>query len=145
MKLTWFGHAAVRAENGGYVILIDPFLSGNPKFKGTVDEAAHGATHSPAWAESSSSSAILRAARTSSLPVTTTMPSATGMPQAGESVRRPSICTAQIKHDEAGAIPGTWHMVGMRMPSHWAASSTVVPGGTLIGRPSIVKFTMARL
>ena len=45
MQLTWFGHAAVRAENGGHVILIDPFLSGNPKFKGTVDEAAHGATH----------------------------------------------------------------------------------------------------
>jgi L-ascorbate metabolism protein UlaG (beta-lactamase superfamily) len=45
MQLTWFGHAAVRAENGGHVILIDPFLSGNPKFKGTVDEAAHGTTH----------------------------------------------------------------------------------------------------
>jgi L-ascorbate metabolism protein UlaG (beta-lactamase superfamily) len=45
MKLTWFGHAAVRAENGSHVILIDPFLSGNPKSKGTVDEAAHGATH----------------------------------------------------------------------------------------------------
>jgi hypothetical protein len=36
-------------------------------------------------------------------------------------------------------------MVGMRMPSHWAASKTVVPGATLIRRPSIVKFTMARL
>ena len=32
-------------ENGSHVILIDPFLSGNPKFKGTVEEAAHGATH----------------------------------------------------------------------------------------------------
>jgi L-ascorbate metabolism protein UlaG (beta-lactamase superfamily) len=45
MKLTWFGHAAVRAENGSHVILIDPFLSGNPKFNGSVDEAARGATH----------------------------------------------------------------------------------------------------
>ena len=36
----------------------------------------------------------------------TTMPSATGMAQAGESVRRPSICTAQTKHDAAGSIPG---------------------------------------
>jgi len=45
MKLTWFGHSAVRAENGSHVILIDPFLSGNPKFQGSVDEAARGATH----------------------------------------------------------------------------------------------------
>ncbi len=45
MKLTWFGHAAVRAENGSHVILIDPFLSGNPKFQGSVDEATRGATH----------------------------------------------------------------------------------------------------
>jgi L-ascorbate metabolism protein UlaG (beta-lactamase superfamily) len=45
MKLTWFGHSAVRAENGNHVILIDPFLSQNPKFKGPVDEAARGATH----------------------------------------------------------------------------------------------------
>ena len=45
MKLTWFGHAAVRAENGSHVILIDPFLSGNPKFNGSVEEAARGATH----------------------------------------------------------------------------------------------------
>lgn len=45
MKLTWLGHAAVRAENGSHVILIDPFLSGNPKFQGSVDEAMRGATH----------------------------------------------------------------------------------------------------
>jgi L-ascorbate metabolism protein UlaG (beta-lactamase superfamily) len=45
MKLTWFGHAAVRAESDSHVILIDPFLSQNPNFKGTVDEAAAGATH----------------------------------------------------------------------------------------------------
>ncbi len=45
MKLTWFGHSAVRAENGGHVILIDPFLSGNPKFSGSVEDAARGATH----------------------------------------------------------------------------------------------------
>ena len=45
MKLTWLGHSAVRAENGNHVILIDPFLSGNPKFQGSVEEAARGATH----------------------------------------------------------------------------------------------------
>ncbi len=45
MKLTWFGHSAVRAENGSHVILIDPFLSGNPKFNGSAEDASHGATH----------------------------------------------------------------------------------------------------
>jgi hypothetical protein len=41
------------------------------------------------------------------LSVETTMPSATGMAQAGERVRRPSICTAQTKHEAAGSMPGT--------------------------------------
>ncbi len=45
MKLTWFGHSAVRLENGSHVIMIDPFLSGNPKFKGSASDAARGATH----------------------------------------------------------------------------------------------------
>jgi L-ascorbate metabolism protein UlaG (beta-lactamase superfamily) len=45
MKLTWFGHSAVRAESGNHVILIDPFLTHNPKFQGSVEEAARGATH----------------------------------------------------------------------------------------------------
>jgi L-ascorbate metabolism protein UlaG (beta-lactamase superfamily) len=45
MKLTWFGHSAVRVENGNHVVLIDPFLSGNPSYKGTVEEAARGCTH----------------------------------------------------------------------------------------------------
>lgn len=45
MKLTWFGHSAVRVEEGDTVILIDPFLTNNPKFQGSVEEAARGATH----------------------------------------------------------------------------------------------------
>jgi L-ascorbate metabolism protein UlaG (beta-lactamase superfamily) len=45
MELTWFGHSAIRAEDGRHVILIDPFLSGNPKFEGSVEEAAQGCTH----------------------------------------------------------------------------------------------------
>jgi L-ascorbate metabolism protein UlaG (beta-lactamase superfamily) len=45
MKLTWFGHSAVRAENGSHVILIDPFLTNNPKFQGSMEEAVQGATH----------------------------------------------------------------------------------------------------
>ena len=33
MKLTWLGHSAYRLETGASVVLIDPFLSGNPTFE----------------------------------------------------------------------------------------------------------------
>lgn len=45
MKITWFGHSAYRLEFDGAVVLIDPFLSGNPTFKGDADAASAGATH----------------------------------------------------------------------------------------------------
>jgi L-ascorbate metabolism protein UlaG (beta-lactamase superfamily) len=43
MKLIWLGHSAFRIELGTAVILIDPFLSGNPKFTGDPEQA--GTTH----------------------------------------------------------------------------------------------------
>jgi L-ascorbate metabolism protein UlaG (beta-lactamase superfamily) len=45
MKITWFGQSAFRVETGGSVLIIDPFLSGSPVFKGNVDQATRGATH----------------------------------------------------------------------------------------------------
>jgi L-ascorbate metabolism protein UlaG (beta-lactamase superfamily) len=45
MRLTWFGHSAYRLEFGKSVVMIDPFLTGNPSFKGDPAEAAAGATH----------------------------------------------------------------------------------------------------
>lgn len=45
MKITWFGHSAYRLEFGSSVVLIDPFLTGNATFTGTVEEASRGATH----------------------------------------------------------------------------------------------------
>ncbi|MHB8886827.1 MAG: metal-dependent hydrolase [Methylovirgula sp.] len=45
MNLVWLGHSAFRIETGASVILIDPFLSGNPKFTGDVAQASAGATH----------------------------------------------------------------------------------------------------
>jgi L-ascorbate metabolism protein UlaG (beta-lactamase superfamily) len=45
MKLTWFGHSAYRLEFGSSVVMIDPFLTGNPSFKGDPAEASAGATH----------------------------------------------------------------------------------------------------
>jgi L-ascorbate metabolism protein UlaG (beta-lactamase superfamily) len=46
MKLTWLGHSGFRLETEGAVILIDPWLSGNPVFpEARRAEAIGGATH----------------------------------------------------------------------------------------------------
>jgi L-ascorbate metabolism protein UlaG (beta-lactamase superfamily) len=45
MKLTWFGHSAYRLEFGKSVVIIDPFLTGNPVFKGDAAAVTAGATH----------------------------------------------------------------------------------------------------
>ena len=48
MKIVWFGHSCFRIETGGSVVLIDPFLKGNPTFeKSSVSwaDATRGVTH----------------------------------------------------------------------------------------------------
>ncbi len=45
MKITWLGHSAFRIDLSDSALLIDPFLTGNPKFTGSVDEASAGVTH----------------------------------------------------------------------------------------------------
>src|SRR5262245_65830820 len=48
MKITWFGHSCFRVETGTSVVLIDPFLKGNPTFEGSGiawDKATAGVTH----------------------------------------------------------------------------------------------------
>jgi L-ascorbate metabolism protein UlaG (beta-lactamase superfamily) len=39
-KLTWFGHAALGLETGGYKVVIDPFLKGNPAASTSPDSVA---------------------------------------------------------------------------------------------------------
>lgn len=45
MKITWYGHSAFRVDLPGAVVLIDPFLSQNPAFKGDLDRVTAGTTH----------------------------------------------------------------------------------------------------
>lgn len=45
MRITWFGHSAFRLEFGSSVVLVDPFLTGNPAFSGDAEAASAGATH----------------------------------------------------------------------------------------------------
>ncbi len=46
MKITWLGHASFRIEIGEQVLLIDPWIEGNPVFdENRRDEATQGATH----------------------------------------------------------------------------------------------------
>ncbi|MGB3720903.1 MAG: metal-dependent hydrolase [Hyphomicrobiaceae bacterium] len=48
MKITWFGHSCFRIETGNSVLLIDPYLKGNPSFENSGvswEEATKGVTH----------------------------------------------------------------------------------------------------
>ena len=46
MKITWLGHSGFRIEIAGAVLLVDPWLSGNPMFpEARRAEAIAGATH----------------------------------------------------------------------------------------------------
>lgn len=45
MRITWYGHSAFRVEFADKVLLIDPFLTGNPAFSGDPEKAGDGATH----------------------------------------------------------------------------------------------------
>ena len=45
MKITYLGHSAFRIETGASVILVDPFITGNPAATVTWQEASQGCTH----------------------------------------------------------------------------------------------------
>ncbi len=45
MKIQYLGHAAFRIETGGAIILVDPFITGNPAAKSNVKTVSRGVTH----------------------------------------------------------------------------------------------------
>ena len=46
MKIIWLGHGSFRIETSGQVLLVDPWLTGNPVLPEEQHEAAvSGATH----------------------------------------------------------------------------------------------------
>jgi L-ascorbate metabolism protein UlaG (beta-lactamase superfamily) len=45
MQIQWLGHSAFRITGKGAVIIIDPFLSGNPKFSGDAAGITSDTTH----------------------------------------------------------------------------------------------------
>ena len=38
-KITWYGHATIGLETGGYKLLVDPYFTGNPAASITADQA----------------------------------------------------------------------------------------------------------
>lgn len=45
MKITWYGHSAIRLDFAGKAVLIDPFFTGNPAFEGRREEIVAGVSH----------------------------------------------------------------------------------------------------
>ena len=45
MKMTWLGHSGFRIETAGKVLLIDPFITGNSRFQGSMENATENCTH----------------------------------------------------------------------------------------------------
>lgn len=45
MRVTWYGHSAFRLEFADKIVLIDPFFTDNPGFKGDPVKAGERATH----------------------------------------------------------------------------------------------------
>jgi len=45
MKIQWLGHSAFKFIGDTTSVLVDPFLTGNPKFTGTLDAACQGVSH----------------------------------------------------------------------------------------------------
>ena len=47
MRITWFGHSTFRLEFGSTVLMLDPFLTGNPAFSGDAEAVTKDCTPLP--------------------------------------------------------------------------------------------------
>ncbi len=83
-----------------------------------------------------------RASRTFGVLVSTTMLLLTGKVHDGCSVRAPSTSTRHMRQAPYGDSCLWSHSTGMLNPAASAARRTVVPSGTLISLPSILRLTM---
>ena len=92
--------------------------------------------------ESSSSITCLRAVRTFSLLVSTSIPSATGVAHEAARSLLPFTSTTHTRQLPAIDRSGWWHSVGMLKLSILAASRMVVPSRTEMGMLFILRFTL---
>jgi L-ascorbate metabolism protein UlaG (beta-lactamase superfamily) len=118
MQIRWLGHAAFALEHDGKTVLVDPFLTGNPKAAATADEVAADAiflTHG----HSDHLGDTVDIARRTGAPVVAIVELAGELTEAGvENVYDPNI---------GGTVDLGW--VAVRLTPAWHTSTT--PGGTV--------------
>ena len=118
MQIRWLGHAAFALEHDGKTVLVDPFLTGNPKAAATADEVAADAiflTHG----HSDHLGDTVDIAKRTGAAVVAIVELAGELTEAGvENVSDPNI---------GGTVDLGW--VSVRLTPAWHTSTT--PGGTV--------------
>ena len=118
MQIRWLGHAAFALEHDGKTVLVDPFLTGNPKATATADEVAADAiflTHG----HSDHLGDTVDIAKRTGATVVAIVELAGELTEAGvENVADPNI---------GGTVDLGW--VSVRLTPAWHTSTT--PGGTV--------------
>ena len=109
---------------------ISLFISG--MFMKAGQERRQGASQSPTWSPSSSSSAWRRISLISGEWVCICISSCTGIAQEGKSLPVERSFTRQTMQEGWFVFSWLWHRVGMRIPRLSAACKTVVPAATSV-------------
>ncbi|MDX6727280.1 MAG: hypothetical protein QOK49_2085 [Baekduia sp.] len=118
MQIRWLGHAAFALEHDGKTVLVDPFLTGNPKAAATADEVAADAIFLTHGHSDHLGDTVAIAKRTGAA-VVAIVELAGELTEAGvENVYDPNI---------GGTVDLGW--VSVRLTPAWHTSTT--PGGTV--------------